>query len=478
MKMIIGGKKADAGNGEVIQVVNPATQEVLDTVPSATKEDIEKCLDIAQEGKEIWAATPMCRRSEILFHYIELLKEHKEEIAEIECKELGKPICECLGEVDEAVKIIRGFVERANHLYGEVIPGDGLAGGEDDIIFTKQEPLGVIACVIPFNYPIMLYAFKIAPALMMGNAVIVKPATDNPLAVMRMVELLIESGVPGNVAQVVTGRGSKLGEWIIGSKKINAVAMTGSTEVGIDILQKSASPMHRVFLELGGNDALIIYDDANMELALNEMIGFRLFNTGQTCCAPKRFLVQNSIKEKLTEKLIEALSKVAYGDPLNKDTSYGCLVSEKAAIGVEEQIAHTVEQGAKLAFGGKREGAFIQPAVLTDVTPDMDIAVDMEVFGSVFPIIGFDTMEEAIEIANRSQYGLCGGVITEDINKAVKTASKLECGTVVANGSGFYRNADMAFGGYKMSGLGKEGISYTLEEMSQSKTYVLKGILK
>ncbi|HWQ80311.1 MAG TPA: aldehyde dehydrogenase family protein [Anaerovoracaceae bacterium] len=477
MKMIIGGKKVDSKDGAVIQVINPATQELIDTVPSAAEEDIEKCLEIAQQGKKVWAGTPLPERARILLKYADVIEAHKAELAELACRELGKPISEFEGEIGEAVKIIRGFVERANHLYGEVIPLD-MGGSDQDIIFTRHEPLGVIACIVPFNYPIMLYAFKIAPALIMGNAAVVKPATDNPLAVIRLVELLLECGVPEAAVQVVTGRGSTLGKLITSSSKIDAVAMTGSTEVGIDILKASALPMHRVFLELGGNDAMIVYEDADMGLAVNEVYAMRTFNAGQTCCAPKRFLVQNPIKEEFTKRLIEKLTKVVAGNPLDRDTVFGCLVSEKAAIAVEKQIKLTVEQGAKLIYGGKRDRAFFQPAVLTDVTGDMDIAVDMEVFGAVFPIIGFDTTEEALRIANASQYGLCGGVISSDVNKAVKTASQLEAGTVVINGSGFYRTADMAFGGYKMSGLGREGISCTLEEMSQIKTYVLKGILK
>jgi succinate-semialdehyde dehydrogenase/glutarate-semialdehyde dehydrogenase len=254
--------------------------------------------------------------------------------------------------------------------------------------------------------------------------------------------------------------------------------MTGSTEVGIDILKNSALPMHRVFLELGGNDALIICDDADIELAVDEAFTGRIYNAGQTCCATKRIVVHNSVKAKFVNQLIEKLSKIVTGDPMDRNTEIGCLVSVKAAIEVENQIALTVKQGAKLAYGGSRNGAFFQPTVLTDVTGEMDIATDMEVFGPVFPIIGFDTTDEALKIANASRYGLCGGIISADVKKAVIMASKMECGTAVINGSDFYRHKDHAFGGYKMSGLGREGISFTLEEVSQIKTYVLKGILK
>ncbi len=478
MKMIIGGKKTDSKDGNVIEVFNPATQELLDTVPSATKEDIEMCLEIAQEGKKVWADTPLYKRAEILIKYAEAIEKNKKELAELECRELGKRIIECEFEVQVAANIFRGYVERANHLYGETIPTDNREGSANDIIFTRREPLGVIACIVPFNFPVELYAQKVAPALTMGNAIIVKPATDNPLAVTRLVELLIECGVPGSVAQVVTGRGSVIGKLMIPSPKIDAVSLTGSTDVGIDIFKESAQPFHRIFFELGGNDALIIFEDADMKLAVNEAFAGRMLNAGQCCCATKRILVQNSIKKEFTKRLINKLSEVIIGNPIDKNTEIGCLISEKAASEVEKQIELTIRQGAKLAYGGKRDGAFYQPTVLTEVTDEMDIAKNMEIFGPVFPIIGFDTPEEALAISNGSQYGLNGGVITSDINKAIQTASKMECGTVVINGADNYRHLDHAFGGYKMSGIGREGIAYTLEEMSQVKTYVLKGVLK
>lgn len=478
MKMNIGGQKVDSPDSKTIEVINPATQELIDTVPSATKEDMEKCLGIAQEGKRIWASTPLYERARILNKYADAVEEHKEELAKLQCREMGKIIGECEFEIGAAAKIFRGFIERANHLYGETLP-DNQGGIEGDIIFTRREPLGVIACVVPFNYPVELYAHKVAPALITGNAVIVKPASDNPLVVIRLVELLIECGVPGSVAQVITGRGSVVGEYLIPSFKIDAVSLTGSTEVGIDVMMKSAQALHRVFLELGGNDALIVFEDADLELAVDEAFAGRIQNAGQTCCACKRFVVHGSIKDKFTNMLVEKLSRLVKGDPMDRNTQIGCLINEKAAKEVEEQVNFTVKQGAKCIYGGKRYNyAFYEPAVLSGVTADMDIAKDMEVFGPVFPIIGFELAEEALAIANNTKYGLAGGVITRDINRALKTASKMNCGTVVINGSGCYRHMDHAFGGYKMSGLGREGISTTLEEMTQVKSYVLKGILR
>lgn len=475
--MIFGGKHTDAANGKVIEILNPATGQLIDTVPIATEEDVERCVSIAQEGKKIWAATPLHKRSEILCRFADLMASNKKELAELECREMGKRIIECEGEVETSIQITRGFIERANHLYGETLAADNQPGFENDIIFTRREPLGVVACIVPFNYPIELCSWKISAALIMGNAIIVKPASDNPLAVMRLVELLLEAGVPGSAAQVITGRGSLVGKWLISNPGLNAVSLTGSTEAGIDVCREAAENLHRVLLELGGNDPLIVFEDADLELALEEAFVGRIYNAGQTCCATKRILVQNSIKAKFADMLAEKLSKVVMGDPMDRNSGIGSLISEEATFTVGKQIDHTVKQGAKLFYGGKREGAFYQPTILTDVTPEMDIAKDLEVFGPVFPIIGFDTPEEAAAIANGSRYGLNSGVMTSDIKKAMKTASQIESGTVTINGSNFYRHKDHAFGGYKMSGIGREGISVLLEEMSQVKTYALKGIL-
>jgi succinate-semialdehyde dehydrogenase/glutarate-semialdehyde dehydrogenase len=311
----------------------------------------------------------------------------------------------------------------------------------------------------------------------MGNSVIVKPSSDNPLTEVKLVELLLESGVPGNVVQVVTGSGAKVGRWLSSSSKINAITLTGSTVVGIDIYKNAAANLSRVFLELGGNGAFVVLDDANLELAVKEAKEGRTANAGQICSSPKRFIIHNSIKEAFTEQLISQLEGLKIGNPEDPDTDVGCLISEKAAITVEQQVEKTIEQGAKCIYGGKRfNKSFFQPTVLTDVTPDMDVAQDMEIFGPVFPIIGFDTIEEAIEIANNTQYGLMTGVITQNINRGLQVAEKLESGGVIINGSGRYRNPDMAYGGYKKSGIGREGISVTLEEMSQIKNYVLKNI--
>ena len=478
MKMLINGKKVDSLDGKVMEIKNSFTHEIIDTVPVATKGDVDLALEASQKGKAIWANTPVYRRAEILLKYADLLSKNKEELATLTSKEMGKPIAQSEVEVDTMVRLYTGYVEKIKHFYGHTLPTTTQPGFENDIIFTRHEPLGVIACFVPFNFPMELYAQKVAPALAAGNAVIIKPSSDSPLAAIRLTELLHEAGVPGSVAQIVTGRGSTIGAWLTTSPKINAVSLTGSTEVGIGIAEDAAKNLHRVFLELGGNDPCIIFNDVDIEMAANEALAGRIINAGQTCCSAKRFIVHNSIKEEFTATLISKLEKLKAGDPLDRDTDVGPLVSENAAKDVLSQVELTIKQGAKCLYGGKcHNKTLVEPIVLTDVTNQMDIAKDLEVFGPVFPIIGFDTLDEAVKIANASQYGLNGGVISNDINKAMQVALRLECGVTVINGSGCYRTDDIAFGGYKMSGLGREGMSYTLEEMTQIKTVAMKNVI-
>lgn len=479
MKMLINGKSVDSSDGKFIEVYNPSTKQFIDTVPSATKEDVEKAIDIALEGKRIWANTPIYKRAEILLRFADLVEKNKKELSIISSREMGKPIAQSKDEIDIVARLFRGYVEKIKHMYGKTMPDSAQPGVENDILFTRREPLGIVVCLVPFNFPLELYAQKAAPALAAGNAIIAKPASDTPLGAICMTELMIEAGVPESVAQIVTGKGSKVGQWLCTNKNINAISLTGSTDVGISLAKYASDHLHRLFLELGGNDAVVIFDDADLDHAVEEVVFGRTFNSGQVCCASKRFIVQNGIKEKFTSSLIERLKKIKIGDPFDSGVDMGPLVSERAAEDVEKMVNLTIEQGAKCAYGGKRfEKTFFEPTVLTGVTPDMDIAKDMEVFGPVFPIIGFDTPEEAVDIANSSQYGLMGGVITQDINKAMKVAARMESGGVVVNGCSVYRTADMPFGGYKKSGIGREGISYTLEEMTQEKTIVLKGVLR
>ncbi|MDR0363355.1 MAG: aldehyde dehydrogenase family protein [Planctomycetota bacterium] len=478
MKMFIDGTRVDASDGAAFDVVNSATQEFIDTAPRATEQDVRKAIDAAVRGKRAWAATPVHERSRLLTACADAIDARREELARSLSSEMGKIIREAKPEIRVCAQILRGFAEKAAHHYGHTMT-EYQVGTENDIIFTRREPLGIVACISPFNYPVELCTQKFASALAAGNAVIIKPASDNPLTVMRVVEICLDCGLPGDVLQLVTGGGAMVGELLAKSDKIQAISLTGSTPVGLQIAELGARTLKRVFLELGGNDPFIVFDDADLEAAICDAAMGRVQNAGQTCCAPKRFLVHNPVKRRFVEGVIQRIKNLKLGSPLDESTDLGSLISERAAGEVHKQVRLTVEQGATLLHGGRiYDKTYYEPTILDDVTPDMDVARDLEIFGPVLPIIGFDGEDEAVEIANATCYGLQAGVMTSDMGRAMRVASRLACGGVVINSSGNYRHMDQPFGGCKMSGVGREGVSVTLDEMTQEKSYILKNVLQ
>ncbi|NBK94089.1 aldehyde dehydrogenase [bacterium 1XD21-13] len=477
MKMFINGASVDASNGEVIEVINPATGAVVDTVPAATKEDVDLAVEKAAAAQKIWAAVPVYEKAEIMYRFLDLVEKNKEDLAQTLSQETGKPITEARAEIGNIPIAFKAFSEKAKHLYGETIPAGMEAGQDKHVLITKREPIGVIACVIPFNFPCDLFDQKVAPTLLAGNAAIVKPSTDNPLTLCKLTALLGEAGVTPGAIEVVTGRGSKVGAWLCANKDVHAITLTGSTEVGIETARTAADHLAHIALELGGNDAFIVLEDGDVDLAVEELIWGRMYNTGQVCCASKRFLIHRSRVEEFTAKAVERIKQLKQGMPADESTQIGCLISEKAAIKVEEQIKLTVKQGGKVILGGTRNGAFIAPTVIADVPKTADVAIDMEIFGPVVPIITFDTVEEAIEIANGSKFGLCGCVFTENMKTAMRVCNALECGGTIINGASFFRSFEMPFGGYKYSGIGTEGVMSTFDEVTRTKTIVLKNII-
>lgn len=477
MKMFINGVPCDASDGGTIEVTNPATGVVIDTIPAATKEDVAKAVSCAKAAQPAWAAVPVSEKVEILYKFLDIVDDNKEKLAQTLSQETGKPIVEARAEIGNIRIGFSGFCEKAKHLYGNTFPA-GLEPGQDKhVLITKKEPIGVIACVIPFNFPCDLFDQKVAPTLLAGNAAIVKPSTDNPLTLCMLTEMLGEAGVLPGAVQIVTGRGSNTGTWLCENPDVHGITLTGSTEVGIETYQRGAAHLAHIALELGGNDAFIVLEDGDVDLAVEELIWGRMYNTGQVCCASKRFLIHSSRAAEFTEKAVARISQLKQGQPSDESTQIGCLISEKAAIKVKEQIDLTVEQGGKIVLGGERNGAFITPTVIAGVPKTADVAKDMEIFGPVVPVIEFDTVDEAIEIANGSKFGLCGCVFTADMKTAVKVCNALECGGTVINGASFFRSFEMPFGGYKYSGVGTEGVMSTFDEVTRTKTIVLKNII-
>lgn len=477
MKMFIGGKPVDACDKTVIKITNPATGKIIDTVPNAGAEDVAIAVEKAKSAQKEWAKVPVHQRAEILRTFLALVEKNKEDLAQTLSAETGKPIREARAEIGNIPIGFQAFIEKAKHLYSDVIPNGIEAGQEKNILFTLREPVGVVACIIPFNFPCDLFDQKVAPTLMAGNAAIVKPPHQNPLTLCKLTQLMIEAGVRDGAIQIITGEGPKAGAALTAHPDVHGITFTGSTAVGIETAKAAANHLAHVSLELGGNDAFIVHEDADIDLAVEEMIWGRMYNCGQVCCASKRFLVHNRVRDEFISKAGKRILELKVGDPSNENTQIACLVTEGAAQRVEEQVNETVKQGGKIVLGGKRSGAFYEPTILADVPKSADVAKDMEIFGPVVPVIGFDTIEEAIEIANASKYGLSGCIFTGNMKIAMKVATFLECGSVVINGASFFRSFEMPFGGYKYSGLGTEGVLSTFEEVTRLKTVVLKNIL-
>lgn len=458
-------------------VTNPQNNEVLAQLKLTTAEELFAMVDAARAAQKQWAQKSLYERSQILYRFADRLEQHTEELVRLSSLEMGKPWSQSWEEVAKVPQNVRGTLEYANHMYGEVLT-DNDSDTKGDLTFTRRVPIGLIGCIIPFNYPVELTLLKIIPALVMGNAAIVKAPSSNPMAILRLGELLHEAGIPQELCPFIVCGRDACTQAVVRNPKVDAIALTGSTGAGIQMMKDAADCLKPMFLELGGNDPFIICEDADLDMAVEEMLGGRLFNNGQTCCAPKRFIVQRDIIDALTQKLIDRLGQAVRGDVLDPKSEVTTLISEKAAVTVEQQVNACIAQGAKLAYGGVREGAYYAPTVLTGVTREMDIAIDEEVFGPVFPMIAYTTDDEAIDIANQSSYGLNAGILSGDIMRAFHIANRIESGTVVVNGHSAYRHIDAGHGGVKMSGLGREGISTSLEEFSQIKNYVLKGAMR
>ena len=379
--------------------------------------------------------------------------------------EVGKPINESLLEVDRSIETLKLSAEEAKRIYGESVPLDAGMGGKGFFAFTQKEPLGVVAAITPFNYPLNLTIHKIAPAIACKNTVIVKPPTEAPLTVMKFCDLLDEE-FPDGVVNVILGYGSEVGDHLVISPDVNKISFTGSVTTGLMISQKAG--MKKVTLELGGNDPTVIFEDADLDKAVKGIINGAFLNAGQVCMGVKRVIVEDEIADEFAEKLVKATQKLVMGNPMDSKTTLGTLISENAAIQVEETVNNAVREGAKILTGGNRDGAYYEATVIDNVAPEMDL-VENETFGPVAPIIRVKNIDEAIEVANDTEYGLQAGVFTADYASAMRCAQEIEAGTVFINKQSTFRTDNMPFGGFKNSGIGKEGIKYAVDEMTKTK---------
>ena len=463
MDMLIGGKYVTAEDVE--EVKNPYDGQVIDTVPIAHLQTAQLAIDEANKAKSSLVEMSAFKISNKLLNVCEKLTQNREEFAKLLTLEVGKPINEALVELDRSIETLKLAAEEAKRIYGESVPLDAGLNGKGFFAFTQRLPLGVVAAITPFNYPLNLTIHKIAPAIACKNTVIVKPPTEAPLTVMKFCELLNEE-FPDGVVNVITGYGSEIGDYLVCSPEIDKISFTGSVTTGLMISQKAG--MKKVTLELGGNDPLVVLKDADIEKAVKGVINGAFLNAGQVCMGVKRIIVEEEIADEFAKKLVGETEKLVLGNPLDKTTTLGTLISEKAAMQVEQTVDMAVKEGAKILTGGKREGAFYGATVIDNVKPDMDLVVN-ETFGPVAPIIRVKSLDEAIEVANDTEYGLQAGVFTSDYSAAMRCANEIEAGTVFINKQSTFRTDNMPFGGFKNSGVGKEGIKYAVEEMTKTK---------
>jgi len=463
MDMLIGGKHISSE--DLVDVVNPYNGDVLDTVPIAHRQTADLAILEANNAKSFLQEMSAFKVSNKLFNVCDKLKDNREDFAELLTLEVGKPINESLVEMDRSIETLKLAAEEAKRIYGESVPLDAGLNGKGFFAFTQKVPLGVVAAITPFNYPLNLTIHKIAPAIACKNTVIIKPPTEAPLTVMKFAELLNEE-FPDGVVNTVTGYGSEIGDYLVTSDDVNKISFTGSVTTGLMISQKAG--MKKVTLELGGNDPLVVLKDANIDNAVKGVINGAFLNAGQVCMGVKRIIVDNEIADEFCEKLVLETEKLVMGNPLDDSTTLGTLINEKAAIQVEESVNNAVNGGAKILTGGKRDGAFYQATVLDNVTHDMDLVIN-ETFGPIAPIIRVNGVDDAIKMANDTEYGLQAGVFTENYYSAMKCANEIEAGTVFVNKQSTFRTDNMPFGGFKNSGVGKEGIKYAVEEMTKTK---------
>ena len=456
MDMLIGGKYVTAEDTE--EVKNPYDGQVIDTVPIAHLQTAQLAIDEANKAKSSLVEMSAFKISNKLLNVCEKLTQNREEFAKLLTLEVGKPINESLVELDRSIETLKLAAEEAKRIYGESVPLDAGLNGKGFFAFTQRLPLGVVAAITPFNYPLNLTIHKIAPAIACKNTVIVKPPTEAPLTVMKFCELLNEE-FPDGVVNVITGYGSEIGDYLVCSPEIDKISFTGSVTTGLMISQKAG--MKKVTLELGGNDPLVVLKDADIEKAVKGVINGAFLNAGQVCMGVKRIIVEEEIADEFAKKLVGETEKLVMGNPLDKTTTLGTLISEKAAMQVEQTVDMAVKEGAKILTGGKREGAFYEATVIDNVKPDMDLVVN-ETFGPVAPIIRVKSLDEAIEVANDTEYGLQAGVFTSDYSAAMRCANEIEAGTVFINKQSTFRTDNMPFGGFKNSGVGKEGIGLNL----------------
>ena len=457
----------------VIDVDNPATGEVLGTVPQLDAADTRRAIEAANRAYPAWRAKTAKERQTVLRRWFELMMTHQEDLARLMTLEQGKPLAESKGETAYAASFLEWFGEEAKRLYGDTIPQHQA----DKRIVVLKEPVGVVACITPWNFPLAMITRKAGPAIAAGCTVVLKPASQTPFSALALAELSERAGLPKGVFNVITGAAKEIGAELTANPIVRKLSFTGSTETGRLLMAQCASTIKRLSLELGGNAPFIVFDDADLDAAVEGAVISKYRNTGQTCVCANRLLVQDSIYDAFAEKLAVAVRKLRPASGLEPDATQGPLIDDKAVEKVEEHIRDATSKGARVLVGGKRHelgGRFFEPTVLTGVTPSMLVARE-ETFGPVAPLFRFSNDAEAIALANDTEFGLAAYFYGRDLGRIWRVAEALEYGIVGVN-TGIISTEVAPFGGMKQSGIGREGSKYGMDEFLEIKYVCLGGI--
>lgn len=469
-KNLINGKWEISKSGKFIEILSPVDDSLVGYVPAVTQEEVDYIIESSKINQKIWRDTPIYEKANILYKAADILLSRAEEIAEILVMEVAKDRKSSISEINRTVDFIKFTADTGKNISGSAVGGENFPGGsKDKLSYVRRVPLGTVLAISPFNYPINLSASKIAPALMGGNSVIIKPATQGAISALYLVEAFYEAGLPDGVLNSVTGRGSEIGDYIVQHKGIDFVNFTGSTEIGQHI--SSLANMTPLMLELGGKDAAIILPDADLDFAVNNIVDGAFSYSGQRCTAVKRIITTDEVADKLVPILVEKVNQLKVGDP-REDVTITTLIDSKSADLAMELINDAKEKGGTILTGGKRERNLIYPTLIDGVTVDMDIAW-IEPFSPILPIIRVKDMDEAIEIANKSEYGLQSSVFTNNINDAFYIANSLEVGTVQINNKTERGPDHFPFLGVKASGMGTQGVRYSIEAMTRHKAITI-----